>query len=183
MKKPLDVALSTHSKGVPLTFSMGNPRCEKYCGHMKLRRVLAIATIGFITIGITPAIADPLTKDQAIAIMKDKYDPKFDSQVARLESLKPKAFTAPSTKKWYLAIEADIVEVRRVINNSMASVLDDYQGPVGYAEEETGEFDSYLSDLETKVKAIKSINCVKGKTTKRITEVKPICPKGYTKKK
>lgn len=149
---------------------------------MKLRRVL-IGLIGISLFANTaPAMADPLTKEQAVAIMKDKYDPKFDSQIARLESLKAKAFTAASTKKWYIAIEADIAEVRRVINNSMTSVLEDYQGPVGYAEEETGEFDSYLSDLETKVRAIKTITCVKGKITKKVTEVKPTCPKGFIKK-
>ena len=150
---------------------------------MKLRRVLALLIATFLLAGAAPASAEPLSKEQAQAIMKDKYDPKFDSQTARLESLKVGAFKAASTKKWYLAIEADIADVRRVINASMASTLDDYQGPVGYAEEETGEFDSYLADLETKIKAIRTISCVKGKTTKKITEVKPVCPKGYTKKK
>jgi hypothetical protein len=28
-----------------------------------------------------------------------------------------------------------------------------------------------------------SITCVKGKSVKKITAVKPTCPKGYTKKK
>jgi hypothetical protein len=28
-----------------------------------------------------------------------------------------------------------------------------------------------------------TITCVKGKSTKKITAVKPVCPKGYTKKK
>jgi len=142
---------------------------------------LAIAVVLFT--GITPAMAEPLTKDQAVAIMRDQYDPKFDSQLARLLALKTKAFTAPSTKKWYTTILDDITDVRRIINNSMASVLDDYQGPVGYAEEETGEFDSYLSDLDQKVRAIRTITCTKGKTVKKITEVKPVCPKGYIKKK
>ena len=149
---------------------------------MKLRRLVAALVAISISLIAPPAIADPLTKDEAIALMQDKFDPKFDSQVARLQAMKSKAFTASSTKKWYLAIQADIDDVRRVINASMASALDDYQGPVAYAEEETGEFDSYLSDLETKIRAIRSITCIKGKTVKKFTEVKPVCPKGYRKK-
>ena len=149
---------------------------------MKLRVLIAALLAMSISLIATPAIADPLTKDEAVVLMQDKYDPKFDSQVARLLAMKSKAFTASSTKKWYLAIQADIDDVRRVINASMASALDDYQGPVAYAEEETGEFDSYLSDLETKIRARRSITCIKGKTVKKITEVKPVCPKGYRKK-
>jgi hypothetical protein len=39
-------------------------------------------------------------------------------------------------------------------------------------------FDVYTAPVKTT-----TISCVKGKTVKKVTAVKPVCPKGYTKKK
>jgi hypothetical protein len=39
------------------------------------------------------------------------------------------------------------------------------------------------SKASTKPAAKKiTITCVKGKTTQKVTAIKPVCPKGYTKK-
>lgn len=42
----------------------------------------------------------------------------------------------------------------------------------------------YLSSIETEVRKARNstITCVKGKQTKKVTAVKPVCPKGYKKK-
>jgi hypothetical protein len=41
---------------------------------------------------------------------------------------------------------------------------------------------SVSSEVLPKVSQKKSITCIKGKTTKKVTAVKPACPRGYKKK-
>ena len=36
--------------------------------------------------------------------------------------------------------------------------------------------------VEKSTNSVKTITCVKGKLSKKVTEIKPVCPKGYKKK-
>ena len=51
-----------------------------------------------------------------------------------------------------------------------------------YAEEETGEFSFSIPLLEKEAANSKTIICVKGKVSKKVAGLKPVCPSGYKKK-
>jgi hypothetical protein len=53
---------------------------------------------------------------------------------------------------------------------------------IEYAEEELGEFVITRYQLERLAAKIKSISCIKGKTTKKVSGISPKCPSGYKRK-
>jgi hypothetical protein len=53
---------------------------------------------------------------------------------------------------------------------------------IEYAEEELGEFVATRYQLEKLAAKIKTISCVKGKTTKKVSGLTPKCPSGFKKK-
>jgi len=185
MKKPLDVALSTHSKGVPLTFSMGNPRCEKYCGHMKLRRVLATTIAAALIISINPAHAfDPNAPrvDQVVQL-RATYDSQLDAAYANFLKLKPKLSLVPTAYSSYKAVIDDFVETRDTINRNLADPNSPAKTVEEYIQEELGEFSTSQFKLTQLAAKIKTISCVKGKVVKKVSALgTPKCPTGYKKK-
>ena len=51
-----------------------------------------------------------------------------------------------------------------------------------YGQSKNSDFYTYATAAEPKTVTKTSITCIKGKTSKVITAVKPTCPSGYTKK-
>ena len=152
---------------------------------MKLRSLSIVLVAAFILGGNVPVFAEdvvPTRADQVSAI-QNQYGPKFDAQWARLLAIATKVKGDGPTYAQYKLIVADFKQVRLVIDTGLASATAELEGIAAYAEEETGEFSFTIQQLEDAVASIKSITCVKGKAVRKITAVKPVCPKGYTKKK
>ena len=127
------------------------------------------------------ADANTARADQVTSI-QNRYNPLFDAQYARIMALRNKVLYDPSTLPTVKAVLKDFLEVRRVIDSGLASSISDLDAVKSYADEELGEFDSSLSQLETQVAKNKTITCIKDKRVKKVSGLIPKCPKGYKKK-
>lgn len=139
----------------------------------------------FLMIGssgpVFAADANTARSDQVTSI-QNRYNPLFDAQYARLMSVRKKISNDPSTLRTYKAVLADFLDVRRIIDSGLTSSTSDLDAVKSYAEEELGEFESSLNQLETVAAKIRTIICIKGKQVKKVSGLTPKCPKGYKKK-
>ena len=151
---------------------------------MKLRALILVAalTLASSTTAVFAEDVVPSRADQ-IASIQTQYGTLFDAEWQKLLAISTKVKGDLTTYKQYKAAVLDFKEVRRVIDEGLASDSSDLLAIKAYAEEETGEFATTIDQLQRSAAAIKTITCVKGKTTKKVTGIKPVCPKGYTKKK
>jgi hypothetical protein len=151
---------------------------------MKLRRVNSILVSALLLIGTGSAFADTalLSRDEQVAAFKAKYDPKFDKAYADYMVFKAKLSLDPSTKATFTSVIDDINEVRRTINGNLVDPNAAMQPIIEYAEEELGEFAVTRFQLEKLATKIKTITCVKGKATKKVSGLTPKCPSGFKKK-
>ena len=151
---------------------------------MKLRRVFSVLVSALLLIGTGSAFADTtvVSRDEQVAAFKAKYDPKFDKAYADYMVFKAKLSLDPSTKATFKSVIDDINEVRRTINGNLANPSAVMQPIIEYAEEELGEFVATRYQLEKLAAKIKTISCVKGKTTKKVSGLTPKCPSGFKKK-
>ena len=146
---------------------------------------LLVASTTVATADTTPTVAPisaPSRADQ-IAAIHAKYDALFDSEAARLKALAPKVKLDTQLERQYKSILLDFNTMHATIYDGLASDTSDVEAMGQLAEEETGEFASWITGLEQSVLKIKSLTCVKGKVTKKVTGINAACPKGYTKKK
>ena len=151
---------------------------------MKLRRVYSVAVSALLLIGTGSAFADTavLSRDEQVAAFKAKYDPKFDKAYADYMVFKAKLSLDQSTKATFNSVIEDIIEVRRTINGNLADPSASMQTITEYAEEELGEFVVTRYQLEKLAAKIKTISCIKGKITKKVSGLYPQCPSGYKKR-
>ncbi len=152
---------------------------------MKLRSLLFVLVASFIIGGNVPVYAEDVvpTRAEEVAILQVKYKGTFDTQYARFLALKPKLVNDSSSTAILKAAIVDFLEVRAMIERSLMDAATEVASTKAYAAEEFGEFEVTLGQLEYTAFKNKTITCVKGKTTKKIAALKPVCPKGYTKKK
>ena len=151
---------------------------------MMIKKIsLAIATVFLLSLTPTAFADEASDRAAKAAAVSARWNPIFDQQYAQLTALAAKAKLDPTVLKSYNYLVADFLEVRRVIDSALASPTGDIDAAYAYAEEETGEFMMTIPELAKQVTLIKTITCVKGKTTKKITALKAACPKGYVKKK
>lgn len=151
---------------------------------MKLRRVFSVVVSVLLVLGTGSASADTavLSRDEQVAAFKAKYDPKFDKAYADYMVFKAKLSLDQSTKATFNSVIEDIIEVRRTINGNLADPSASMQTITEYAEEELGEFVVTRYQLEKLAAKIKTISCVKGKVTKKVSGLSPQCPSGYKKR-
>ena len=151
---------------------------------MKLRRVNSVLVSALLLIGTGSAFADTalFSRDEQVAAFKAKYDPKFDKAYADYMVFKAKLSLDPSTKATFTSVIEDINEVRRTINGNLVDPNAAMQPIIEYAEEELGEFAVTRFQLEKLATKIKTITCVKGKATKKVSGLTPKCPSGFKKK-
>ena len=151
---------------------------------MKLRKVYSVAVSALLLIGTGSAFADTavLSRDEQVAAFKAKYDPKFDKAYADYMVFKAKLSLDQSTKATFNSVIEDIIEVRRTINGNLADPSASMQTITEYAEEELGEFVVTRYQLEKLASKIKTISCIKGKITKKVSGLNPQCPSGYKKR-
>ncbi len=130
----------------------------------------------------TPTTSATPSRADQVASIQNQYNPLFDAQYARLMAVKKKLALDANAYRTFKAVLADFIEVRRVIDSNLQSSTSDLVAVRDYAEEETGEFASTISDLEVQAAKIKTLSCVKGKVVKKVSGIAPKCPKGYKKK-
>ena len=122
------------------------------------------------------------TREQQVVAIHAQYDPIFDAQYARILAIKAKTANNPKLLSSYNFILKDFLHVREFINTSLTDITTDIEVLKSYAEEETGEFSFSIPLLEKEAANSKTIICTKGKTTKQVSGIKPVCPAGYKKK-
>jgi hypothetical protein len=154
---------------------------------MNAGRIRALVIL-FLAISISPAFADSQTvtsqsREQRVAELKAIYVPQYDSQYSRLIAIKAKAFTVTSLKKSFNTVMEDFLDVQKTVYGAWADPLADADAAASYSDEEIGEFEVSITYLERQVAKVATITCIKGKVTKKITDVSPKCPSGYVKKK
>ena len=152
---------------------------------MNMKKVLpaVVATILLGTSSIAFADTTTPTRDERVAQIHSQYDPLFTDLATRLSGLKSKVKLDANLNRQYAAVILDFTTMRATINDGLASATADVEAMGQLAEEETGEFASTVYNLELDAAKIKTISCVKAKVTKKVSGVKPLCPKGYIKKK
>ena len=148
----------------------------------RITALLLISALIFISSGVARADDLAPTRSETIASIHTQYDQRFDNQYSRLMVMKVKVMYDASMLSSFKAVLADFNGVRAFITTNLASETSDLEAVRSYAEEETGEFDNTIYLLEKQAATHKTITCVKGKTVKKVTALKPVCPKGYTKK-
>ena len=151
---------------------------------MRNRKVIAGLVSALLVIAVAPAKADPAADRAAtVEILKAKYVTVLDEQHSTLLALKNQMKVEPTLLKQVNAVLADFDSNYAAIVNGLANVNQDIQPIKDLCEEEVEEFANSIYQLQQMVKSLKTITCVKGKTTKKVVALKPVCPKGYTKKK
>ncbi len=121
-------------------------------------------------------------RSELVTSIQNKYNPLFDAQYARFMAVRTKILNDASMLPSFKVMLADFLEVRRVIDSNLKSSNSDLDAVRSYAEEELGEFESSLYQLEKQVAKNKTITCIKGKQVKKVSGLAPKCPKGYKKK-
>jgi hypothetical protein len=132
-----------------------------------------------------PAFAfdSTLSRDQQVAYITQTYMPRFDSELARLTAIKTKMASDPSLLAQYNSFLADYNNSVNTVKAALINPTSDLATTDDFATEEVGEFDNTVYLLEKMAAKVKTITCVKGKISKVILGLSPVCPKGYTKKK
>ena len=151
---------------------------------MRHGKFLGLVLSIFITFGAAPAMADTATDRAAtVEILKSKYVSVLDSQHKTLLALKEQMKVDPYLLKQVNAVIADFNTNYAAIVKGLENPYQDIQPISDLCAEEVEEFSNSIYQLQQMVKQIKSIICVKGKSKKTVAGLKPVCPKGYLKKK
>jgi hypothetical protein len=151
---------------------------------VKLNKFIAAVAAALLLIGVAPAKADTATDRAAtVEILKQKYVKVLDEQHLTLLALKEKMKVDPYLLKQVNAVIADFNTNYAAIIKGLNNPNQDIQPIIDLCEEEVEEFGNSIYQLQQMVKQIKTIICFKGKIKKTVAGLKPVCPKGYIKKK
>lgn len=157
---------------------------------MRKRSALALLVSVILLGGATPALAEDaspspsptLSRAEQVAKFHAKYEPLFELQYKRLLVIQSKITNNASMKSAFKPILADFLQIRKFINDGLASDTQGIEVFVSYADEELGEFENTMYLLEKEIAKSKTITCIKGKTVKKVMALKPKCPTGYKQK-
>ena len=156
-----------------------------YCDLMKLRRVFSVLLSALLLIGTGSAFADTAitSREEQVATYKAKYDPQFDGVLVKFTAAKKRlAFDASSAALIKNSI-ANLTETRRVIEQNLADPNAPMANVIRLADEQLGMFSLTNFKLDNLIAKVKTINCIKGKTVKKVSAIgTPKCPAGYKKK-
>ena len=151
---------------------------------MRNQKLIGGLVSALLVFSVAPAKADPVADRAAtVEILKAKYVSVLDEQHKTLLDIKEQMKVDPSLLKQVNAVLADFDSNYAAIVNGLANLNQDLQPIKDLCEEEVEEFGNSIYQLQQMIKSLKTITCVKGKTTKKVVAVKPVCPKGYTKRK
>ena len=147
---------------------------------MRNLKVIGIVVSVLIATGIQPAQADTASDRAAtVAILQQKYVSVLDTQHATLLALKEKMKVDAGLLKQVNSVLADFDSNYAAIVNGLANENQALQPIIDLCQEEVEEFGNSIYQLQQMVKKIQTIQCVKGKTIKKIVGLAPKCPAGY----
>lgn len=130
-----------------------------------------------------PALADEATERAVkVELVKSKYLPILDKQYADLKAIKQRAKVAPSILKQVNPIYDEFEENYKVIVDGLKNPNQDINAIIALCEEEVEEFNNYIFLLNQQLSKLKTITCIKGKSSKKIVGLSPKCPAGYKKR-
>jgi hypothetical protein len=137
----------------------------------------------FLAASMTTAGAETLTREETVKILQQKYVSVLDDQHKTLLAIKVKMKSEPTLLKQVNAVLSDFDTNYAAIINGLNNPNQDLQPIIDLCEEEVEEFGNSIYQLEQMLKKLKTIICIKGKTTKQVIGLAPKCPAGFTKKK
>lgn len=152
---------------------------------MKLRRVFSVLVSALLLIGTGSAFADtpPTSREDQVATFKAKYDPQFDSVLLKFTVAQKKLSFDPSSKALINNSIANLNETRRVIEQNLADPNAPMANVIRLADEQLGMFSLTSFKLDNLIAKVKTITCVKGKLSKKVSAIgSPKCPAGYKKR-
>ena len=156
-----------------------------YSDLMKLRRVYSFLLSALLLIGTGSAFADTAitSREEQVATFKAKYDPQFDGVLVKFTAAKKRlAFDASSSALIKNSI-VNLTETRRVIEQNLADPNAPMANVIRLADEQLGMFSLTNFKLDNLMAKVKTITCVKGKSSKKVSAIgTPKCPIGYKKK-
>lgn len=130
----------------------------------------------------TPANAEGLRADE-VASFKAKYDSQFDAALAKFTVAEKKLAFDPSSVALIKNSIANLTETRRVIELNLANENAPMANVIRLADEQLGMFSLTNFKLDNLMAKVKTITCVKGKSTKKVSAIGSAkCPAGYKKK-
>lgn len=130
----------------------------------------------------TPANAEGLRADE-VASFKAKYDSQFDAALAKFTVAEKKLAFDPSSVALIKNSIANLTETRRVIELNLADENAPMANVIRLADEQLGMFSLTNFKLDNLMAKVKTITCVKGKSTKKVSAIGSAkCPAGYKKK-
>lgn len=131
-----------------------------------------------------PANADDPLVDRAatVELIKVKYIPTLEDQRSTLLKLKSIMKVDKALLKQVNSVIADFDSNFAAITKGLADPNQAIQPIIDLCEEEVEEFANSIYQLKLMAGKIKSITCIKGKTSKKVSGLAPKCPAGYKKK-
>ena len=144
--------------------------------------MLALALVMFAP--FAPAYAEDPVADRAavVEMIKVKYIPTLEDQRITLLQLKSIMKVDASLLKQVNSVIADFDANYAAITKGLADPNQAIQPIIDLCEEEVEEFANSIYQLKLMAGKIKTITCIKGKSSKKVSALAPKCPAGYKKK-
>ena len=153
-----------------------------------MNRIFSTLFMTVLLLGAIPAhgedaVPDPVAARTAtVELIKVKYLPTLDEQHSTLLALRTKMKVEPTLLKQVNSVISDFESNYKVIVAGLTNPNQDIQPIIDLCEEEIGEFDNSIYSLKQMAAKLKTITCIKGKTSKQVIGLNPKCPTGYRKK-
>ena len=147
-----------------------------------MKKIIFAVLAASLVLTSTPATAEGVRADE-VAVFKAKYDSQFDAVLAKFTTAQKKlAFDSSSAALIKNSI-ANLTETRRVIELNLADENAPMANVIRLADEQLGMFSLTNFKLDNLMAKVKTITCVKGKSTKKVSAIGAAkCPTGYKKK-
>ena len=147
-----------------------------------MKKIIFAVLAASLVLTSTPATAEGVRADE-VAAFKAKYDSQFDAVLAKFTTAQKKlAFDSSSAALIKNSI-ANLTETRRVLELNLADENAPMANVIRLADEQLGMFSLTNFKLDNLMAKVKTITCVKGKSTKKVSGIGAAkCPTGYKKK-
>ena len=135
-----------------------------------------------LALSSAPAMAEGTRVDE-VAAFHAKYDAQFDQVLVKFTAAKAKLSFDKSSVALVNNSIANLAETRRVIDLNLADANAPMANVIRLADEQLGMFSLTNFKLDNLIAKVKTVTCVKGKTSKKVSAIgTPKCPAGYKKK-
>ena len=149
-----------------------------------MRKLFVTVVALAMFVSLTPANAEDPVLDRAatVEMIKTKYIPTLEDQRKTLLQLKSIMKVDAALLKQVNSVIADFDSNYAAITKGLIDPNQAIQPIIDLCEEEVEEFANSIYQLKVMAGKIKSITCIKGKSSKKVAGLAPKCPAGYKKK-